>query len=121
MRPYSLDLRERVVRALQSGIAQKLVAAQFDISLSSVQRFAYQYRTQGNLQSKVFPGRKRCISGEQEALLIQELNALQSPTVSNLAKRWQEITGKYIAASTIHYALQRLGYRYKKNENCNRA
>lgn len=118
MRPYSLDLRERIVTSLQNGSTQLQVAEQFSVSLASVQRFARQVRTQGNLNPKPIPGRKRAITQEQGALLLELLAQQTNPTLVTLAKEWQARTGKTIAPSTIHYTLQRLGYSYKKNADC---
>lgn len=120
MRPYSLDLRERVIRALRSGTKQKSVAEQFDISLSTVQRLAHQYRVEGHLRSKVSPGRSPIITPAQEDELLR-LVTQPDATLASIAQAWREKTGGYIAASTVHYALQRLGYTYKKNTDRSRA
>lgn len=116
MRSYSLDLRERVVRALQNGMKQKQVAEQFDVSLSSVQRFAYLHRTQGHLRTKPHPGRKTAIGADQGPELLRLLTQEDTLSLPRLAKTWQERTGKPISTSTIYYAVKRLGYSYKKNE-----
>ncbi len=114
MRPYSLDLRERVIRALQGGARQKAVAEQFDVSLSTVQRFSYQYRAEGHLRSKPSPGRPAKVTPARETDLL-ELATGENATLVSIARSWREKTGEHIAASTIHYALRRLGYTHKKN------
>ena len=35
-RPYSVDLRERVVRAVESGASRRATAAKFEVSISFV-------------------------------------------------------------------------------------
>lgn len=36
---YSLDLRERIVRAVQQGMSQQQAAQQFTVSVASVERY----------------------------------------------------------------------------------
>ena len=40
MKPYSEDLRKRIVEAVQEGMAKSGVAGPFGVSLSSVKRYA---------------------------------------------------------------------------------
>ncbi len=52
MHAYSLDLRERIVRAVEAGHARAGVARTFQVSLSTVKRYAAQHRTTGSLAPK---------------------------------------------------------------------
>jgi len=53
MKPYSEDLRSRIVKALQEGgVSKSAVARLFDVGLSSVKRYA---RIAGGLLSWVHP------------------------------------------------------------------
>ena len=54
-RPYSNDLRERVVRAHLAGEPIRSVAARFGVSVSSVPKWVARYRATGS----VAPGRRR--------------------------------------------------------------
>ncbi len=40
MKPYSEDLRERIVKAVEAGASKSGAARLFDVSLSSVKRYA---------------------------------------------------------------------------------
>ena len=46
MRPFPLDIRQRIVDALQNGQTRREVAARFGVSLATVDRFAKQWREQ---------------------------------------------------------------------------
>lgn len=121
MRPYSLDLRDRIVLCLQNGSTQSQVAEQFSVSLASVQRFARQARVQGHLNPKPITGRKPIIGLQQQALLEELLSQQIDPKLAGVAHEWQARTGKVIGISTLHYTLQRLGYSCKKDTLCSGA
>ena len=57
-RPYSNDLRERVVRAHLDGEPIRAVAARLGVSVSSVPKWTARYRATGS----VAPGRVQCRS-----------------------------------------------------------
>ena len=43
-RPYSVDLRERVVRAVDNGASRRATAAQFEVSISFVVKLMQRWR-----------------------------------------------------------------------------
>jgi transposase len=49
MRAYSMDLRERIVAAVDAGASQSQVAERFEVSLRTVERFLARRRATGNL------------------------------------------------------------------------
>ena len=114
MKPLSLDLRERILDALQSGQTRTQVAERFCVSLSSVRRLKKQWAEQANLDPKPIPGRTRAVK-EDQAAQLKEVIATQSDwTLENLAQAWEQHTGKAISPSALHRNLHWLGYSYKK-------
>ena len=57
-RPYSVDLRERVVAAYRSGTSRADAAARFQVSESSVQRWTRRERQTGRVAAKPMGGRR---------------------------------------------------------------
>src|ERR1700756_2888008 len=49
-RPYSVDLRERVVAALESGMSTRQAAARFSVSISAAGEWGRLNRSQGDVQ-----------------------------------------------------------------------
>jgi transposase len=49
VRAYSLDLRERVVAAVDAGVSQPQAAARFGVSLRTVERYLARRRATGSL------------------------------------------------------------------------
>jgi transposase len=66
-KPYSEDLRARVVRAGQDGSTIPEIAEQFGVSISSVVRFRRLHRESGSVSSAKFGGYKRYTLAAHEA------------------------------------------------------
>jgi transposase len=58
-RPYSVDLRERVVRAVEVGASRRATAARYDVSPSFVIKLMQRWRRRGTVQPDRIGGRKR--------------------------------------------------------------
>src|ERR1700750_1660970 len=69
-RPYSQDLRERVIGSVASGRTCRTTAALFGVSVASVVKWSQRYRASGSAAAKPMGGhRGRCLGGEREWLL----------------------------------------------------
>ena len=69
-RPYSLDLRERVVAAVAAGESCRKVAATFKVSVASVVRWSQRSRASGSAAAKRMGGnRPQSLAGERDWLL----------------------------------------------------
>jgi putative transposase len=71
-RPYSLDLRERVVAAVeQEGLSRHQAAARFGVAVSTVVHWVRRFRTTGGLApGKIGGHKKRVLRGEHAEWLI---------------------------------------------------
>jgi transposase len=58
-RPYSVDLRGRVVRAVEAGASRRATAAKYEVSVSFVVKLMQRWRRRGTVQSDRIGGRKR--------------------------------------------------------------
>jgi transposase len=56
MRAYSVDLRERIVRAVADGVPQSVAARTFGVARASVQRYVGQRGATGDLAPRTAPG-----------------------------------------------------------------
>lgn len=71
-RPYSLDLRERVVAAVQSGQPCCSVAARFGVGVASVVKWSQRFRATGSPAAKPMGGhRPFALAGEHDWLLAR--------------------------------------------------
>lgn len=58
-RPYSLDLRERVVAALAAGDSCRKVGARFGLSVATVVRWGQRLRARGDVAPDKYGGHRR--------------------------------------------------------------
>ena len=115
MRPFSLDLRQRIVEALQSGQTRPAVAERFGVSLATVDRFAKQWREKKDLSPRPITGRPRAILATQQEVLQNLITTQKDATLESLSKALEEQTGKKVSLSALQRNLVWLGYSYKKS------
>jgi transposase len=74
-RPYSLDLRERVVAAVdKGGLSARQAAAQFGIGASTAIRWVDRLRKTGSVRpSKIGGYKPRAIAGEHRSWLLRRI------------------------------------------------
>lgn len=103
-----------MVDALQDGQTQPAVAQRFDLSLSSVQRYARKWREKEDLTPKSVPGRTRLLTPVQQHELGALVQSRADWTLRSLTHAWQQHSGQIISVATMHRCLHREGYSYKK-------
>jgi transposase len=88
-RPYSVDLRTRIVRAVEAGLSRRAAAAKFEVSVSFVVKLMQRWRARGTLEPERIGGRKRAslaAHGERvQALLAAEPDLTIAELRSRLA------------------------------------
>ncbi len=71
-RPYSLDLRERVVARVDAGDSCRAVSALFGVSVASVVKWSQRKRQTGSAAARPMGGARRLVlSGERDWLLAR--------------------------------------------------
>jgi putative transposase len=71
-KPYSMDLRERVVAAVEGGLSRRQAAARFGVSYSVAIGWMRRLRETGSVAPGQMGGHKpRKIAGEHRAWLVQ--------------------------------------------------
>jgi transposase len=119
MKALSLDLRQRVADALDSGASHPSIAQRFAVSLSSVERLARKKRENQSLHPGVGAGRKPKVDladQEQREAFAQLAASRTDWTLQTLADAWQEHEqgGKALSAATVLRTLRRLKFSFEK-------
>ena len=71
-RPYSLDLRERVVAAVTAGESCRKVAETYRVSVASVVKWSQRFRSTGSAAAKRMGGTlPRSLAGERDWLVAR--------------------------------------------------
>jgi transposase len=84
-RPYSQDLRERVVAFVGCGRSRRAAAAHFDVSPSFVINLMRAYRARGDLAPKPIGGRRHAKLDPHRAFLLRRLAEKDDITMPELA------------------------------------
>jgi len=115
-KPYSEDLRSRIVRAVtEEEMSQPQVAARFAVSLPSVKRYLRQFRASGTLTPRAAPGRAPTIPYRQHAAVIAQLTAHPDATLAEHCGRWHAATGVRVSESRWCRMRRRVGWTHKKS------
>jgi transposase len=114
MRAYSEDLRKKIVTALeQRGMSKAEAARTFDVSLSSVKRYARSVRQGGSLAPKKSPGRPRIVDEKAQVLLEEDVKERPAATISQRRRFLEHITATDMSDSTVRRLMKRLGFSQK--------
>jgi transposase len=115
MRAYSEDLRKKkIVAALeQRGMSKVEAARTFDVSLSSVKRYARTVRQGESLTPKKSPGRPRIVDEKAQVLLEEDVKERPGATISQRRRFLEHITGTDLSNSTVRRLMKRMGFSQK--------
>jgi transposase len=116
MKPYSLDLRERVLAALDRGMSRQQVATTFQISLASIKRWLAARRDTGNFAPRrASGGSTRAIPSTQDDRLRAQVTAFPDATLAEHARRWNITHATSLSQWSLGRAIRRLGLPRKKS------
>ena len=109
MRAYSMDLRERVVAAVDGGMTQEQAAVTFRVSVNTVGRYLARRRMTGSLASTAqrhgpLPEKKR----QLQAWLPDRLGAAADATLAEHVRAFASQRGVVVSAATMSRAIASL-------------
>jgi transposase len=108
-KPYSYDLRKRVIKCFKSGIKYQDIADNFDLSLSTVKRYSFAYKMTGDVRVKslVKTGRKAKIKDlDRLKDFVKENNNLSLIDMANKLK---------VSKSALHRSIIKANFSFKKS------
>lgn len=114
MRAYSLDLRQRIVGAMEEGGSRAAVARQFQVAVRTVDRYVRRARETGDLAPRPLPGRPRRLSAADEVVLVQLLGEHPDATLPEYCQHLAAATGTLVSPATMSRTIARLGWTRKK-------
>ena len=114
MKPYSEDLRWRVVRVVEKRTPREAVAEQFAVSVPTIERWLRQRRETGGLAPRPVPGPVAVKTAALVEALPERLTEHADATLADHCSWWRETTGVDVSTATMSRALTRLGWTRKK-------
>lgn len=119
-RPYSRDLRERVVGAVEGGLSRRRAAGLFGVAISTVIDWVDAWRTEGRLAAKPMGGDHSSRLRQDRAWLLARIEETPDLTLEELRAELAD-RGKPVGYGTVWRFFAAEGIRFKKNRARRRA
>ena len=121
MRPYSQDLRDRVLLALERGEGTTAVAKRFEVSRVWVYLVRKRLAREGRRSSLPIGGYRRSVVAPLETELRSWIEARPDLTLAEMCERLNVEHGVTLKAPALWHQLNKWGLTFKKNASRKRA
>lgn len=119
--PFSLDLRHRVIEAIEGGLSTRAAARRFSIGIATAGTWYRQWRSTGDLR----PGRQgqpsRSKLDAHEAFILDLVAEHKDIALHEIAERLATEHGIRAAPSTVWHFFAKRGITYKKRRRTPRS
>jgi transposase len=117
MNAYSLDLRLKVLEAVDRGIPRKEVVRTFSVSMPTIERYLRRRREGAGLDPGRSPGRTPsiCATPQERRALWSQLEENAEATLERHCELWERERGAKVSVSTMSRAVRKLGWTFKKS------
>ena len=117
MKAYSEDLRERVMGAVERGERREDVAARFEVSVPTIERWVRLKRETGGLARRPVPGPAAVKTAGLLDALPERLATHADATLGAQCAWWRAVSGFEVSTATMSRALTRLTWTRKKSRS----
>ena len=115
-KPLSIDLRERLVSAVDGGMSRRSAAERFGVAASTAIKWVDRWRQSGDVRPRPLGGDKRSHRIEAHAgEILALIEATPDVTLGEIAAHLERMHGLKVAPSTVWRLLDRRGLTFKKN------
>jgi transposase len=115
MKPYSKDLRLRVLAAVDRGMPRAEAARTFGVSVPTIRRYLRLRRETGDVEPKPAPGPPARKGTLLEAALPAQAWANPDLTLAEHCELFEETEGVGVSTATMSRAFEKLGLPLKKS------
>ncbi len=119
-RPYSKDLRERVVAAVDGGMSRRRAASVFGVGISTVVHWARRWRDSGSVAAKMMGGDHSSRLRGERTWLLGRIEAVPDLTLEEIRCELRE-RGLNVGYGTVWRFYAAEGISFKKNRARRRA
>lgn len=119
-RPYSTDLRERVVARVLAGETVRSVASTFEVSVSAVVKWSQRYRSSGSVRPGKMGGHRPMVLAAHRAFVHARFAAEPELPLRSL-QRELAARGVKVSYGAIWHFVHAEGLSFKKNRTGKRA
>lgn len=115
MSGYSVDLRERAIKAWESGRTQAWIAEAFSVSVSSIKRYIQRYKATGKVTPTQQGREQPLIKASDEAAVVAMVARKSDGGLAWYCAEWERVSGVKVSPQTMSRALLRFGLPRKKD------
>ncbi len=114
--PLSIDLRKRLVSAVEDGQSRRSAARRFGVAVSTAIKWVDQWRREGRVAPKPLGGDRHSYRMEAHAEeILAPVAKTPDITLAEIADHLEDSRGLRVALSTVWRLLDRHGQTFKKN------
>jgi transposase len=113
-RPYSMDLRERVMAAIESGMSTHQAAARFSIGIATAGAWARLKRAKGEVAPARQGKPKGSVLDPHADFIFDLIGAIPDVTLEEIAERLAEERGVRVVSTAVWKFLDRHDMTHKK-------
>jgi transposase len=115
MKPYSKDLRLKVLAAVDRGMPREEVAEIFGIAIPSIKRWLKRRRETGDVQPRPIPGPPARKREALDTALPEQVRLNSDLTLEEHCELFKEVHGIKVSNASMSRAFKRLGLALKKS------
>jgi len=109
MKAYSVDLRQKIVDAIERGMPKTQAARTFGVGISTVKRYATKAEKGESLEPAKAPGKRPKMDERVSKLLEEDLKERPFVTLRERCEYVEAISGLSVSRSTMCRAIARIG------------
>ena len=119
-RPYSRDLRERVVRSVEGGLSRRRAARMFGVGIATVIEWVRVWRESGSLNAKPMGGDRNSRLKGERAWLLKRIAVVPDLTLEEIRAELRD-RGIQVGYGSVWRFFDAEGISFKKNRARRRA
>lgn len=120
-RAFGVDLRRRVIEAIEGGLSTRAAARRFAIGESTAGAWHRHWRKTGSHEARRQGGRNGSVLDTHESFLMGLIENQADITLAEMASRLEDDRSVRVDPSTIWYFLNRRGITFKKRPRTRRS
>lgn len=113
-KPYSMDLRARVVGAIEGGMSTRAAAARFSIGIATAGAWARLKRATGEVRPAKQGKPKGSVLDAHADFILAALRAAPDTTLDEMVERLREERAVAVVRTAVWKFLDRRGQTHKK-------
>jgi transposase len=114
-RAYGVDLRRRVIEAIEGGMSTRAAARRYSIGESTAGAWHRRWRATGGIEAGRQGNPGGSVLDAHEAFILASLDEAADITLAEIAERLARERSVTVDPSTIWYFFRRHGITYKKS------